>query len=387
MRAVLPRTTFDLTSNNRESTSIDVWADAASCDFESNWNAWICAQDYAILLFDSLDEDRMDRSAQPIWIYGYQLDRNGEEQPICDRAGNCFKNRLNAFMDHCWDGFYTCQQREQRFPTMVYQPADTYWVEYTGTPPKNQKFILHADGGTGFKVRIKYSDAGAYSIFDENNQVVAPTDWSAETGTYADLPRRACGENRYQGVLNILEFFIDPGCMLTIRPRDAIMLGVRLEFTMNEFFAAGGVVSFTDRIAGALGIHRSDIRIAGVQENSAGQTSVEFQGMSDEVGGESIERAGRRELSNGNRRRLLDLGEIDQAFRDFVSDTDDFMGAPLLGAVAQGVNLIVPRTPFDDNGNPIFEVIQSAGEALGLDDSDLLIDEGSTEPEEEDPEV
>merc|ERR1719232_595235 len=95
---------------------------------------------------------------------------------------------------------------------------------------------------------------------------------------------------------------------------------------MNEFFAAGGVVSFTDRIAGALGIHRSDIRIAGVQENGAGQTSVEFQGMSDEVGGESIERAGRRELSNGNRRRLLDLGEIDQASVEFQGMSDEVGG-------------------------------------------------------------
>jgi hypothetical protein len=64
--------------------------------------------------------------------------------------------------------------------------------------------------------------------------------------------------------LNILEFYIEPDCPLTIRPRDAIMLGVRLEFTMEEFFATGGVVSFVDRMAGALGIHRSDMRVAGV---------------------------------------------------------------------------------------------------------------------------
>lgn len=186
----LPKTSFDLTSNNRESTSIDVWGDTSACDFYNDWNAWLCDQDYAILIFDSLDDDRMDRSAQPIWIYGYQFDKNGVEQPICNKAGECFKNRLNAFMDHCWDGFYTCQQREQRFPTMVYQPADTYWIEYTGTPPKNQKFVLHSDVGGGFKVRIKYSDAGAYAIYNEDRNVIEPTDWDAAAGTYADLPRR-----------------------------------------------------------------------------------------------------------------------------------------------------------------------------------------------------
>ena len=108
--------------------------------------------------------------------------------------------------------------------------------------------------------------------------------------------------------------------------------------------------------------------------------------MSDEIGGESIERAGRRELSTGQRRQLFNTDEIEAAFKEFVEETEDFMDVPLLGAVAQGVNLIVPRTPFDDNGNPIFEIIQSAGNALGLDDSELLIDE-ETENLEEDPEV
>lgn len=187
IQANLPLSTFDITSRNPESTSIDVWKDTRNCYEYEDWNAWLCEKEYAILLFDSLDDDRMDRSAQPIWVYGYELDENGEEQQMCNKDGECFKNRLNAFMDHCWDGFYTCQQREQRFPTMVYQPADTYWIEYTGTPPKNQKFILHSDEGGGFKVRIIYSDAGAYAIYDENNNVVEPTEWDTSTGTYADL--------------------------------------------------------------------------------------------------------------------------------------------------------------------------------------------------------
>jgi len=38
----LPRTSFDLTSNNRESVSIDVWGDTSACDFYNDWNAWLC---------------------------------------------------------------------------------------------------------------------------------------------------------------------------------------------------------------------------------------------------------------------------------------------------------------------------------------------------------
>jgi hypothetical protein len=44
---------------------------------------------------------------------------------------------------------------------------------------------------------------------------------------------------------------------LSVTPVDSITGGVRLSWTLNEFYASGGVVSFTDRVAFALGIHAS----------------------------------------------------------------------------------------------------------------------------------
>ena len=70
-----------------------------------------------------------------------------------------------------------------------------------------------------------------------------------------------CGENRYVGVQNTLEFWITPGCTLYVYPRDAIMLAVRLEWTLDAFFAEGGVGRFTDRMAAVLGIHRADLKV------------------------------------------------------------------------------------------------------------------------------
>ena len=52
------------------------------------------------------------------------------------------------------------------------------------------------------------------------------------------------------------------------------MLSIRLEFTMDEFFAKGGVVTFADRMAGVLGIHAADIKVVSVYE---GSTIIEFQ--------------------------------------------------------------------------------------------------------------
>jgi len=51
------------------------------------------------------------------------------------------------------------------------------------------------------------------------------------------------------------------------------MLGIRMEFTMEEFFANGGIVSFTDRMAATLGIHKADIKVVRVYE---GSTIVDF---------------------------------------------------------------------------------------------------------------
>ena len=63
-------TAFTVTSNNAESTSVHALNDAG-CEFIDEWNAFLCDDEFGILIFDSLDEDRMDRSAQPIWVTGY----------------------------------------------------------------------------------------------------------------------------------------------------------------------------------------------------------------------------------------------------------------------------------------------------------------------------
>ena len=41
-----------------------------------------------------------------------------------------------------------------------------------------------------------------------------------------------------------------------------------MEWTMASFFASGGTTTFIDRLAGALGIHSSDIKVVSVYEGS-----------------------------------------------------------------------------------------------------------------------
>jgi len=43
---------------------------------------------------------------------------------------------------------------------------------------------------------------------------------------------------------------------------------VRMEWSVKDFFAAGGTTSFMDRLAGSLGIHASTIKMVSVYEGS-----------------------------------------------------------------------------------------------------------------------
>lgn len=225
-------------------------------------------------------------------------------------------------MDHCWDGFYTCQKREQRFPTLVDSRADEYNIEYTGTPPNEQEFRLYGSTGSpGFLVTILYPNAGAYAIYDKNRKLIPPTGWDHDAKTWAEVTgQRGCGENRYEGVINRLQFQIEEGCRLFIMPRDAIMLGIRMEFTMDQFFARGGVVTFADRMAAVLGIHKADIKVASVYE---GSTIIDFFVQQSE-----------------DLEAQLDLDNIKALFTEKMSTLDEFMGSTILGAVANGARII-----------------------------------------------
>jgi len=274
------------------------------------------------MIFDSKDPDRMDRASQPIYIQNDELCRNHDGERVC------FNNRLNAYMDHCWDGFYTCQKREQRFPSLVDTRADGYTIEYTGTPPSKQEFRLYANSGAaGFLATIYYPNAGAYYVYDENMHLVDPTDWDHAAQTWAKpTGQKGCGENRYEGVINRLQFWIEPGCRLHIIPRDAIMLGIRMEFTVDEFFANGGVVTFADRMAAVLGIHAADIKVVSVYE---GSTIVEFfiqQVLPEEA--------------------QLDLSAIGDTYKEVVSTMGEFMGSPILNAMENGHAI---ATKFSDD--------------------------------------
>jgi len=140
-------------------------------------------------------------------------------------------------------------------------------IRMTGTPPNSMRYKMITDPGYT-KLRIPYPNAGSYAIYVDGNEIEY-TPWDATIGRHAALTgTKGCGENRFVGIENYLEFIITNDCEVKVAPKDSIMSSVRLDWTLEGFYADGGVVSFTDRVAGALGIHASNIKTVAVYKGS-----------------------------------------------------------------------------------------------------------------------
>lgn len=155
-----------------------------------------------------------------------------------------------------------------------------YDINYKGTPPQKQRFSLKADY-TSVVIRIKYPKAGVYQLKDVSGNLIKGNAWDyniQEPGLIKGNNGGSCGENRYNGVSNVLEFYLNRGCMINIELIDSIQANVRLNWTMSEFFADGGTTKFVDRIAASLGIKAANIKVVSVY---MGSVIVQFAVVED----------------------------------------------------------------------------------------------------------
>jgi len=226
-----------------------------NCERKESQNAYICKREYlGILTFESTDEDQEDRSMQPIYV---------------KLQGTNMNNKLNSMMDHMWDGFYTGQKRMSRFQSVLDgTKGNVYDLSYTGSPAKAQTFVFHSQNkAASATIRIAYPSAVSRNVA-KDGAIIEYNMWDEKLRQYGPILQTKCGENRYMGVVNILEFYITSDCELKVTPRDAIQTLVRMEWTLDAFFADGGTTTFMDRVAASLGIHASTIKIVSVYEGS-----------------------------------------------------------------------------------------------------------------------
>ena len=133
-------------------------------------------------MFESLDSDKEDRTVSPIYIIS---------------NSTSFNNTLNTFMDHCWDGHYTCQKRLSRFPSII-ATNDMYEVYYTGTPPSNTRYTIQGAESTSdyLHLMIDFSQSRLYKVY-ANDVLIPANDYNATTNELVPISKTKCGENVY----------------------------------------------------------------------------------------------------------------------------------------------------------------------------------------------
>ena len=127
--------------------------------------------------------------------------------------------------------------------------------------------LLDIDSQEGVLFKIHFKENRASTVKAEG-VVVPENDWDDNSNKPFPLNKNNCGENRQEGVSNILEVYIKKNCLIEISHRDAIKTKLRLEWTLNEFYAAGGTIRFAERVAAALGIEPSRIKTVNVYQGS-----------------------------------------------------------------------------------------------------------------------
>lgn len=233
-----------------------------------------------------------------------------------------------------WDGFYTGQKHKSQFQAMI-QTKGNYTIEYTSTPFKEMRYEMRAASGM-MKIKVHYWNAGSYEVY-ANGELKDAAPWDKEIGSQAELTGyKGCGENRYVGVVNYLEFIMTPYCLIEVKPVDAILSNVRMEWTMDEFYAQGGPTSFVDRVSASLGIHASQMKVVAVY---TGSVVVEYEIEPEEGVADSAQalRAIKSQLNV-----LIESGDA------------EVFGAPVLSASTNGEAII-----DDPDYNPATQPVQT----------------------------
>jgi parallel beta-helix repeat protein len=240
-------TSFQILSNN-----IGVTANIDNCQFIFDWNAYLCRNDQlGQLVFESLDGDVEDRTFSPIQYRG-------------EGDYSAFNNTLNSFMDHCWDGHYTCQKRLSRFPGML-QLNRAYEIWFTGTQPGNSRYTIEgASEATDYLIlKIDFSKSIVYNVYADGTQVES----YFYNDTLRDVPtitQTHCGENRFEESTYTYEFYLTRNCTVTLKAQDHLYGVIRLQMTVDQFFEE----DFRNSLAYNLGITTDKIKVVGAKTGS-----------------------------------------------------------------------------------------------------------------------
>lgn len=257
-------------------------------------------------------------------------------------------------MDHVWDGFYTGQKRLTKFPVVIQANTGAFHtIEYTGTPPLKQLFELYATEANtdAVKLRLKYTNPDVVIVKKGTTEVARQ---SLSNGVPAALAGNVCGENRWIHGVNQLEFTLlaSPACTINLETTQSIALSFRIDMTVSDFFANDGETQFIDRMAAALNIPQSRIRIVGVY---AGSVVVVSQIEADSAITDETAQINEIETVAATLQTQSNAGTLlgDWNVLDISIQVNSYPG----GVISQNIPIIQPETSMSITGLVVVIVI------------------------------
>lgn len=146
------------------------------------------------------------------------------------------------------------------------------------------------------------------------------------------------------------------------------MSNVRMDWTVDEFYANGGVTSFVDRVAASLGIHASQFKVVAVY---TGSVVVDYQIEVD--------------TSNTGQTASQQLSSIESSLNAVISsgESASVFGAPVLSA-STGDTVVVEDPAYAANGGvPVAADISQNRNSDQYDKPDVIVLEDEPEIEEQ----
>merc|ERR1712176_968814 len=120
---------------------------------------------------------------------------------------------------------------------------------------------------------------------------------------------------------------------VTLKTRDAIASSVRMEWTLEEFYADGGTSALIDRLASVLGIHASRVQVLEVYEGSVVARVLLLDEDED----------GTAETSSTWSDKEATMAAVTAALTS--ADVGDALHAPVLAAEVEGTTVVGSKIP------------------------------------------
>ena len=231
------------------------------CSVSLAENAYICAEvGWGVLTFESLDADALTRILSPINVTN----------------ADGYRNDINNYMDHLWDGFYTSLKRLSRYHSIV-ETAKDYLVKFTSTVPNALRWQLEGANSPSDWVtaQYRYTTPQSVKVTDNDGNTINPKYIQSAGETTGIAESDTCGANVYIVADRKLTLKLtgEDTCRIQVKLINAIQASIRYSVTIEEFFALDGPTAFIDRVAAILNINPASIRITEIR---SGSTIINF---------------------------------------------------------------------------------------------------------------